>query len=175
MLHDHSAIRSNDANFLLYKMMNAIVNKLPPIAKGYRLKIELLSISLNKSFEGKTKKYQKSFLLKLSRLNREVAWVLDKVRPVKRILRHLIDDERIGDELSVYFEDLEDNVVIVVTELEKICEYVGSTKVDFDNFQDRRMNEILYILTFTTVCILPAQFLTGLFGMNFVDVETGGE
>jgi len=33
------------------------------------------------------------------------------------------------------------------------------------------MNEILYILTFTTICILPMQTMTGLFGMNFVDAE----
>lgn len=32
-----------------------------------------------------------------------------------------------------------------------------------------RQQDVLYILTLTTVCIMPLQFLSGLFGMNFVN------
>jgi Mg2+ and Co2+ transporter CorA len=33
--------------------------------------------------------------------------------------------------------------------------------------QDDRMNRTLYILTLVTTIFIPAQFLTGLYGMNF--------
>jgi len=35
----------------------------------------------------------------------------------------------------------------------------------------RRQQDVLYILTLVTVCIMPLQFLTGLFGMNFVNSD----
>ena len=34
-------------------------------------------------------------------------------------------------------------------------------------FQDEQMNKVLYTLTIVTTSFLPAQFLSGLYGMNF--------
>ena len=42
---------------------------------------------------------------------------------------------------------------------------------DWRAFQDERMNTILYVLTIVTTAIVPGQFLTGLYGMNFVTEE----
>lgn len=37
----------------------------------------------------------------------------------------------------------------------------------YRSVQEDRMNQILYLLTLVTSIFVPAQFLTGLYGMNF--------
>ena len=37
----------------------------------------------------------------------------------------------------------------------------------FQRHHDRRMNDVLYLLTLVTTRIVPVQLLTGVFGMNF--------
>jgi Mg2+ and Co2+ transporter CorA len=38
---------------------------------------------------------------------------------------------------------------------------------EYRDYRDSQMNDTLFLLTLITICIIPAQFLTGLFGMNF--------
>ena len=42
---------------------------------------------------------------------------------------------------------------------------------EYNAILDRRMNDILYVLTMVTTVIVPMQTLTGIYGMNFVDSE----
>ena len=44
-------------------------------------------------------------------------WTLDKIVPLKRVLSHLIDDPRIGPDLTVYFSDLSQGVSTVLSDL----------------------------------------------------------
>lgn len=36
--------------------------------------------------------------------------------------------------------------------------------------QSEQMNRVLYILTLVTTVVIPGQFMTGLYGMNFVNI-----
>jgi Mg2+ and Co2+ transporter CorA len=44
---------------------------------------------------------------------------------------------------------------------------VRSLKEYYRAIQEDRMNKTLYVLTLVTSVFVPAQFLTGLYGMNF--------
>ena len=44
----------------------------------------------------------------------------------------------------------------------------------YDSFQEKVQGSTLYILTISSVTIMPFQLLTGLFGMNFVGEEDDG-
>ncbi|GMI05995.1 hypothetical protein TrLO_g5652 [Triparma laevis f. longispina] len=169
---DFSFIRSGDANWLLCSMMRNLVGDIQPIVVAYRLQLEIMRDALGKKYSTLSKKND-NFLHDVHLIQMELEWVERKVKPLKRIVQHLIDDKRIGNEISHYFEDIEDDVASVQADLSNLLAMIVTLKAEYDNFQDRRVNDLLSILTFATVCILPAQFLTGLFGMNFVDKETG--
>ena len=53
-------------------------------------------------------------------------------------------------------------------EAESYMEYCVSIDSFFQAFQQSWMNQSLYVLSSATVCFLPFQCLTGLWGMNFV-------
>ena len=55
----------------------------------------------------------------------------------------------------------------ILFDLRTCTELVHELSASFDHFRERRMNDILYILTVATTCVIPAQLLTGIFGMNF--------
>jgi Mg2+ and Co2+ transporter CorA len=44
----------------------------------------------------------------------------------------------------------------------------------YDSFQEKVQGSTLYILTISSVTIMPFQLLTGLFGMNFADPDGDG-
>jgi len=44
--------------------------------------------------------------------------------------------------------------------------WAKSLNDEYLNEQQYRMNQVIYLLTMVTVMCLPAQFLTGVFGMN---------
>ena len=46
-----------------------------------------------------------------------------------------------------------------------LCE---SYSQEYSGYGDKRMNDILFVLTIVTTLFVPAQFFTGVFGMNFV-------
>lgn len=43
-------------------------------------------------------------------------------------------------------------------------DWAKSLNDEYLNNEQSRMNEVMYLLTMTTVVLLPAQFLTGVFG-----------
>jgi len=166
---DFSFIRCGDANYLLCSILRTMVQDMRPIVDLYRIQLEIMQDYLSHKRAATLMGRKGVFLRKVHWIQREVEWVERKVKPLKRIVRHLIDDQRIGSEISQYFEDIEDDVATCQGDLKHLVDIIATLKAEYDNFHDRRVNDLLSVLTFATVCILPAQFLTGLFGMNFVN------
>jgi len=52
-------------------------------------------------------------------------------------------------------------------EAEAYLQYCSGIENFYASFQDSRMNATLYTLTTATICLLPFQCLTGIWGMNF--------
>jgi Mg2+ and Co2+ transporter CorA len=84
---------------------------------------------------------------------------------VARVIRHLIDDRNIGVEVTHYLEDVEDHLLRTVEELSSFASECASLKDEYNAYLDRRMNDILYVLTLVTTLIVPGQFFTGYYGM----------
>ena len=61
-----------------------------------------------------------------------------------------------------------ENMVEVANAYMEQCQGIESF---YDSFQEKLQASTLYILTIATVVIMPYQIMTGLFGMNFVDVN----
>eukprot|EP00946_MAST-07B_sp_MAST-7B-sp1_P000335 g335.t1 len=71
-------------------------------------------------------------------------------------------------EIKQYFEDIDDALSMYLEDLRHMVDSCASYTTEFESYGDRRMNDILFVLTIVTTLFVPAQFFTGLFGMNFV-------
>ena len=128
---------------------------------------------------------------------RELELVEEILRPCVGVIRHIINDEDIApedndplvkrndsgssssvdnvparmfkkSEIKQYFEDIDDTLQLYLEKLKHMAELCESYNQEFASYGDKRMNDILFVLTIVTTLFVPAQFFTGVFGMNFV-------
>jgi Mg2+ and Co2+ transporter CorA len=120
--------------------------------------------------------------------------IKEYVRPCINVIRHIINDpdlaedddgssgdgggksntNGVGDrllkkiEIKQYFEDIDDTLNLYTESIEHMAGLCDSYNSEFTGYGDKRMNDILFVLTIVTTLFVPAQFFTGVFGMNFV-------
>lgn len=66
-----------------------------------------------------------------------------------------------------FFRDVYDHFVRVTDETESYRETVNSSLEAYRSMQGHRMNEVMKLLTLISTVVLPLNFVTGLYGMNF--------
>lgn len=164
---DYSVLRQGNSKHLLYRILDEAVDYLLPIARAYRTRVRLFQAHLHRNESKFTKEQMRLVLGMKSELQR----LQRRIRPMKAVVRHLMDDEQIGHDMKVYLEDVLDHVVRGLEEIGGCIEMCDSTKEEFKSLRDQRTNEVLYTLTVVTTMFVPLQFLTGVYGMNFVNAE----
>lgn len=102
-----------------------------------------------------------------------------KIR-VRQIQRYLWDAKGLFMELMQDVCGCVDKKILLVTlidstdQMDKEAESYLGTCASIENFyasfQDSRMNKTLFTLTTATICLLPLQCLTGIWGMNFSEM-----
>ncbi|EKX54785.1 hypothetical protein GUITHDRAFT_99436 [Guillardia theta CCMP2712] len=80
------------------------------------------------------------------------------------IQRWLKDLRREGVEQGL---TIGDSTMQIEKEAQSLIDLCVGIETFYTSFQNARMNKTLYALTVATICMMPFQCLTGLFGMNF--------
>lgn len=165
----HSIQRHGNSDWLLHAILDAVVDNLKPISSIYEAKIKMLSSRLLELGHRLSTREVKEIIV----MKRDLEWLQHEMRPMLIVLRHLIADKNIGVEVTHYLEDIEDHLNLLIDELASYSRESEAMRDEFNSYSDRRMNDVLYLLTLVTTIFVPAQFFTGYFGMNFVDNDTG--
>ena len=155
----YSKLRQYDGQYLAYAMLDALVDRLFPIVEAFRTAMQ--------SEREKMVKEGFKDLQVLFRLKAELERVLRKLRPLERLLHHVIEDDRICSGVTIYLRDVRDNLESCADELKALVDRCDSLQEEFEKFHTGQMDRTMYRLTVVTSIFLPAQFLTGVFGMNF--------
>ena len=104
----------------------------------------------------------------LIQTKRQITYLIEELRPLSSVIRHLIDDPRIGAEVTHYLQDVDDKLSNVQNKLKALSAECASVWAEHNTYQDKSQADLLFILTTITFVILPSQFLTSYFGMNFM-------
>ena len=167
LLRQNTKLRDFQADFLMHTILDKAVDKLGPIVKAYELRLNFMDDQLP------TVKRQdrRRLLEECSRIRAHLRDHLITVRPLKAVLHRLSEDANITTDCKTYISDVQSHLEQAMEDMHELTQRCQTLIDDDDRRQDRRMNDTLYVLTIVTTVFVPAQFVTGMYGMNFVKAD----
>lgn len=156
----YTKLREEDGQFLAYSILDALVDSVVPVVTAYRRALRKERARIRAADYGRD-------LHTLALLKSDVEKLAHISKPLNRVVNHIIDDDRILDDVVVYLRDVRDNLVELEEDLDVLLEETAAIEMEIDTYFKTRQDKTVYALTVITAIFLPLQFLTGLFGMNF--------
>ncbi|NNL03188.1 MAG: magnesium/cobalt transporter CorA [Eudoraea sp.] len=159
-------VRSNGADYLLYVLMDAIVDNYFNLMEVMGEKIEELEENL---FEEKPKK---DLILEIHGLKREILKIRRAVYPLREVVNHIdkVDTSLITEKTQLYLRDLYDHVIQVSESIDIQRELIWSLMDMHMTTISNRMNEVMKVLTIMATIFIPLTFIAGIYGMNFENI-----
>lgn len=153
----YSKIREGGVNFLLYSILDNLVDQLLPISKYYRRIISSLEDRVAKE------QLKKEDINQLFVIKRELSDFLKQIRPFREVLRHIIETQ---SEIE-YYRDVNDHLEEILLDFQEYVESCKELHEQYNLIKANKLNEVMYVLTGVTTVFTPLQFFTGVYGMNF--------
>ena len=156
-----SRLRSNDASFLMYSLLDAIVDRCFPLLEYYGDRAEELeALILERS---------QRTINDIHQLKRDLLLLRRVVWPMREVVSTLQREphECIGEVTRVYLRDLYDHVIQSIDIIETYREMASDLTETYMSSVSNRMNEIMKVLTIIGTIFIPLTFLAGVYGMNF--------
>ncbi|CAJ1342230.1 unnamed protein product [Effrenium voratum] len=162
---DCSMLRSGNSAWLLWRVVDVLVDDMEPILSAFRARLMWFGAHIAK----RRAKAENGVEKKLLWTRVELEWVQRKVRPMIRVVRHLIHDKTIEADVTQYLEDVEDHLETYVEEISRSIGVCDSLRDQVRSFRDREQQGVLYVLALVTTMTTPMQILASMYGMNFFD------
>ncbi len=157
-----SRLRASDASFLVYSLLDAIVDRCFPILEYYGDRMEdLEAIILERG--------QRDTINDVHQVKRDLLLLRRAVWPLREVVSTLQREphECVSEVTRVYLRDLYDHVVQIIDIIETYREMTGDLTDTYMSVTSNRMNEIMKVLTVIGTIFIPLTFLAGVYGMNF--------
>lgn len=155
-------IRKAGADYLLYALVDALIDEFFPVLERYGEQIEALEdeVILQPSPEVLHRIHAvKRDLLVL----RRTAWPeRDTINAFSREESHLISGET-----KVFVRDCYDHIIQVIDIVETYRDLSSGLQEAYLSSISLRMNEIMKVLTIISTIFIPLTFIAGVYGMNF--------
>jgi magnesium transporter len=157
-----SRLRQHDASYLLYALLDAVVDHCFPILEAYGDILEALE--------------KEVMLDPAPEVQQRIHWVKRELASLRRVLwptREVAnalqreETEGIAAPVRIYMRDVYDHAVQVMDILETFRENASGLNDLYMSSVSNRMNEIMKVLTIMASFFIPITFIAGVFGMNF--------
>jgi len=157
-----SRLRENDASFLVYSLIDAVVDHCFPILEDLGEKLEDLE---HRILENPTP----DALRDTYRLKRELLTLRKSVWPMREVIHQLQGEtnECFSETSRTYMRDVYDHVVQIIDVIEAYRETSLGLTETYMTVIGNRMNQIMKVLTIIGTIFIPLTFLAGVYGMNF--------
>ena len=160
-------VRSQGADYLMYTLIDAVIDEGFPVLEDFGDLIELLEEELLESPDQET-------LRKIHELKRELIMLRRMLWPQREVLNILIRDAHtsINSETYVYLRDCYDHTIQIMDLIETYRDMSASMLDIYLSSVSNRMNEVMKVLTIIATIFIPLTFITSLYGMNFTNSKS---
>ncbi|GAA4272026.1 magnesium/cobalt transporter CorA [Aquimarina gracilis] len=156
-------LRSMGADYLLYALMDAVVDNYFNMIEAMGDKIEEIEDEL---FEEKP---NDNITYDIQNLKREILKIRRAVFPLREVVNRLEKNEHklITKKTQFYLRDLYDHIIQVSENVEIYRDMIWGLMDMYMTTISNKMNEVMKVLTIIATIFIPLTFLAGIYGMNF--------
>jgi magnesium transporter len=159
-------VRKKKNDYLLYLLLDAVMDNFYITLENYEQKIEELMIEAKSTHES-------IVLEKIEKVRENVIFLRRSIVPLRDALYNLKsiqqDDDYDGIDKSNYtfFARLHQKTLELLEQIEYDNNSLESASSIFFSSQSQKMNQIMKTLTIFSVIFMPLTFIVGVYGMNF--------
>jgi magnesium transporter len=159
-----SRLRTNDASFLVYSLLDAIVDHCFPILEHYGDRLEDLEDLILASPSS-------HLIAQVHTLKRELLLLRRAFWPLRDVVNtlHREPHECMSDTTRTYLRDVYDHTMQIIDIIETYREMATALAETYMTSVSTRLNEIMKVLTVIGTVFIPLTFFAGVWGMNFGD------
>ena len=150
---------------MLYALLDLVVDHYFIVLENFGEKLEDLETELLNNPD-------KTTLNKLHRLRRETLLLRRTVYPLREMIGRFekLEEPLISNHIKVFIRDLYDHTIKVIENIEVLRDMTSGLLDLYMNTNSNKMNEIMKVLTILTSIFIPLTFISGVYGMNFVNM-----
>jgi len=159
---DTGIIRKRPADYLLYRLMDNIVDSYYSVLEEIGLQVETVEENISKN-------PQMEDFRQIQELKKDFIYLRKVVYPLREALNKIIKNENgCIDETNIkYFSDVYDHVIHLLDSLDTYKDLTSTLMDLYMNTINYKMNEVMKLLTIITTIFIPLSFIAGIYGMNF--------
>jgi magnesium transporter len=156
-----SRLRTNDVSFLLYVLLDSMVDEFYPLLEEYAGRIERIERNVLAAPDRQT-------LESIHRMKRDLLMIRRVAWPMRELIRELTRErhECLSAEASTYLRDVHDHMLVIFELVQSHHDFVTTLTETYMSTVSNRMNEIMKTLTIISTIFVPLTFLAGVYGMN---------
>lgn len=160
--HGEGIFRKKGADYLLFALLNAIVENYIPILENISSQMETLETKVLKGGD-------REVLRKIHGIRRRILFLRRTIFPLLEIFRRLRVEgkEFFTEETQKYLEELHEHVMEILDIIENHREMTNGLIDIYYSTLPMKTNDIIRILTVVSTIFIPLTFITGIYGMNF--------
>jgi magnesium transporter len=157
-----SQIRQRTADYLMYSMLDLIVDNYFIVMEKLGEEIEILEEEIIRRSNTRS-------LAKVNTLRKELIVLKRNIAPVRDLIGSIMRSESdlLEDRTTKYFKDIYDHIVQAFDLSENYRDIMLSMQDLYINNVNLKMNEVMKVMAIVTCILAPATVIGGIFGMNF--------
>lgn len=157
-----STLRNRSADFLVYSLLDTIIDYYFVILENLSDKIEDLDEKITLNPDQKT-------ISTILNIKKQLIYFRKSITPLRETFRYFqqTDSQLINKDTLKFFMSIHDHVFIAIDNLETLKDLLSGMYDNYLTSISNKMNEIMKVLTTIATIFIPLTFIAGIYGMNF--------